>query len=305
MRQLPLQIHLFGRFSVRCDGGSVAILEARKVQELFCYLLIHRDRPHFRESLAGVLWSEKTIAQSRKYLRQALWELQVDLAAVKTTGCDLFKIEAEWISLNPAADIWVDTATFQQAFNATHGIMGEKLAAEQAQLLDRAVCLYTGQLLEGYYQDWCLFARERLENMYFSVLDKLMGYCEVNLEFEKGVDYAALALREDRAHERTHQRLMRLYYTAGDRAGALRQYERCIQALQEELDVKPSPNTVALYAHIKANRALTTNALTAVPASNRASTSSLSTIRHGLEELLVVLSTLEEQFRDELPGDNL
>jgi DNA-binding SARP family transcriptional activator len=43
---------------------------------------------------------------------------------------------------------------------------------------------------------------------------------------------------------------MRLYYLAGDRASALRQYERCVLVLEEELGVKPSKGTIQLYKQI-------------------------------------------------------
>jgi DNA-binding SARP family transcriptional activator len=68
------------------------------------------------------------------------------------------------------------------------------------------------------------------------------------------LEYGRRILRCDRAHESTHQQMMRLYYLAGDRAAALRQYERCAAALHEELDVLPARRTVALYEQIRADR---------------------------------------------------
>src|SRR5690606_35507187 len=55
------------------------------------------------------------------------------------------------------------------------------------------------------------------------------------------------------AREHTHRALMRLYYVAGDRTGALRQFQRCTTALREELSVSPSPQTIALYQRILGN----------------------------------------------------
>jgi hypothetical protein len=43
---------------------------------------------------------------------------------------------------------------------------------------------------------------------------------------------------------------MRLHYLTGDRAAALHQYKQCIAALDEELGVKPSKRTIALYQQI-------------------------------------------------------
>jgi len=109
-------------------------------------------------------------------------------------------------------------------------------------------------MLEGWYQDWCLLERERLQNMYLAMLDKLMSYCEALHDYETSLLYGMRIMCYDRARERTHRRLMRLYYRLGDRAEALRQYERCAGALEEELGVRPSKSTVALYKQIQADQ---------------------------------------------------
>jgi DNA-binding SARP family transcriptional activator len=90
--------------------------------------------------------------------------------------------------------------------------------------------------------------------MYLGMLDKLMGYCEAHQDYEAGLVYGTRILRYDRARERTHRWLMRLHYLAGDRTEALRQYERCVAALDEELGVKPAERTIALYEQIRADR---------------------------------------------------
>jgi DNA-binding SARP family transcriptional activator len=90
--------------------------------------------------------------------------------------------------------------------------------------------------------------------MYLVLLDKLIDYCEVHHDYEAGLLYGMRLLRCDRARERTHRRLMRLHYLNGDRAAALLQYEQCIAALYEELGVKPSKRTIALYKQILAEQ---------------------------------------------------
>jgi len=92
--------------------------------------------------------------------------------------------------------------------------------------------------------------RPNQTDMLVALLDKLTVYCEINQEYEAGLAYALLTLRYDRARERTHRRLMRLHYLAGDRSTALRQYERCVAALAEELGVKPDKRTLWLYEQI-------------------------------------------------------
>ena len=152
------------------------------------------------------------------------------------------------------SSLWLDVAAFENASNSTKNVGGSKLDECEANRLMDAVQLYRGDLLEGWYQDWCLFERERLQNLYLSMLDKLICYCEAHQLYQSGVEYGERILRIDRAHERTHQRMLRLLYLSGDRGGALRQYRRCISALAEELGVNPGKQTIELYEQICGER---------------------------------------------------
>jgi DNA-binding SARP family transcriptional activator len=246
-----LKIRLFGKFSVHREGRPLKGLDSGRAKELFCYLLLNRDRPQPRETLASLLWEASSSAQAKKYLRQALWQLQNALALpTDQEGEDVLFVEPEWIRINPRADIWLDVAIFEDAFTMVRGLPGDVMDTEQARALNLVVQLYGGDLLEGWYQDWCLYERERLQNMWLAILEKLMAYCETYEAYEEGMVYGRSVLRFDRAHERTHRRMMRLQYLAGDRTAALRQYERCSVALDEELGVKPAGNTQGLYQQI-------------------------------------------------------
>jgi DNA-binding SARP family transcriptional activator len=250
---MSIKFRLFGKFSVQRETQSVRGLDSSKEQELLSYLLVRRDRPHSRETLASLLWGDSSTEKSKKYLRQALWHLQAGLETDDLPGPQILLVEHDWVQLNLQSELWLDVAAFEQAFAATQGIPGKQLDKPGAARLKDAVQLYTGDLLDGCYQDWCLFERERLQNMYLSMLDKLMGYCEQHQDFEAGQSYGSTILRYDRASERTYRRLMHLQYLAGDRTGALRQYGRCVTALQEELGVKPERRTRAVYEYIRAD----------------------------------------------------
>jgi DNA-binding SARP family transcriptional activator len=249
-----LCVRLFRKLAAERDGELLSDFES-KAQELLSFLLLYRQRPHLREALASVLWPESDPAQSKKYLRQALWQLQsaVDPPAGPQSG-HLLLVESDWIRIDPAADVWVDVAHVEEAFTRTQGVPGHQLGGLHVQALRTAVSLYQGDLLEGWLQDWCLFERERLQNIYLTLLDKLMAYCEAQHQYDEGIGYGASILRLDRARERTHRRLMRLYARAGDRTAALRQYERCVATLAEELDVPPSQRTTILLERIRADR---------------------------------------------------
>jgi DNA-binding SARP family transcriptional activator len=246
------RVHLFGRFRVEYGEETIEGLGTFKVQELFSYLLVHRNRPRPREALAALFWGDMPTDKARKHLRQALWHLQTALKSRNAAAVDqILIVEDNWVQLNTGAEIWLDVAVLEQAFAALKDKPGWALNANEKEELQAAVQVYEGELLEGSYQDWCLFERERLQNIYLAMLYKLMRYCEAHNEYEAGQLFGTRILNYDRASERTHRQLMQLQYMAGDRTAALRQYERCVTALDEDLGVKPDQRTVALYEKIR------------------------------------------------------
>jgi DNA-binding SARP family transcriptional activator len=249
-----LRFYLFGKMEVRGGKSDLVVFASRRVEELLCYLLLNRDNPQPREALADLLWSDVTTTQSKNYLRKALWQLQSSLDAHLASRDErILLADTDWIQVNPRCSLWLDVAILEKAFASVQGLLGRKLDANQALALDQAIALYRGNLLEGWYQEWCLYERERLQHIYLASLDKLMDYCEAHNFPEKGLMYGQSILRYDRARERTHQRLMRLYCLAGERTEALRQYEKCVTALREELGVEPSRRTCQLLAKVQSD----------------------------------------------------
>jgi DNA-binding SARP family transcriptional activator len=95
------KIHLFGRFNTHRDDRELDCFPSTKAKELFCYLLLYRDRPHTRETLATVFWGEFAPEQTRKYLRQTLWQLQHALHDLFKGDClDIVRMDRAAIRLN-------------------------------------------------------------------------------------------------------------------------------------------------------------------------------------------------------------
>jgi len=250
-----LKVRLFGRFSLDAREQTAPTIGPGRTQELLCYLLLHRGRLHKRESLAGALWSDQSTAQSRKSLRQALWQLHSLLNEDSLSDQRrLLIVDADSVQVNPDADLWLDVDEFERAFARVKVIRGPALDGEAIQILRDACGLYVGDLLESVSQEWCTFERVRLQGMYLALLEKDMIYSEANDQYEDGLESGQRILSYDRAHERTHRRMMRLYYLDGGRTEALRQYERCAAALAEELGIKPARSTTLLYEQIRADR---------------------------------------------------
>jgi DNA-binding SARP family transcriptional activator len=297
-----LRVSLFGRFHVQLGEQVLTSLCTGKVQELFCYLLLYRHRSHPRETLASLLWGDNSTAHSKRYLRKALWQLQAILdSQAKPTNDRLLLVEPDWVQVNLQAGFWLDVAAFEQTFAIVNGVPGQELSFKQILALLSAVGLYQGDLLEGCYQEWCLYERERLRHMYLIMLDKLMGYCEAHHEYEAGLECGTLILRYDKARERTHRRMMRLHFMAGHRTAALRQYEQCVTALDEELGVGPAKRTVTLYEQIRSDQPFHLNpALTEAITTPAMLASPLPKVLERLKRRQVVLADVQRQIQQDI-----
>lgn len=247
-----LSVRLFGRFSLSRGDREFGGLLAGRAQELLSYVLVHRKHPLSRETIAALLWDDTSSDHPKKNLRQTLWQLHAALDGRAGGGePPILHVDGDWVSVNPEAGIWLDVAQFETAVDAAHGVPGARLDDAQTAALAEAVDLYRGDLLEGCYLDWCLFERARLQGAYLASLDKLMARCIEDGRYEAGIDYGMRVLRIDHAHERTHRLVMRLRYLDGDRSAALEQYERCREALRDELGVEPGRVTRSLRDQIR------------------------------------------------------
>jgi len=289
-------VQLFGEPSIQCHGKYWTKPDSSITQEIFLFLLSHRRTIHSRESLASLLWTECSTEQSKKNLRQTLWRLRsCDALPVEMKQNLLISIDKEHLQLNPAINLNIDTEEFERIHRELRA--RQNLDETLAERLREAARLYRGRFLEGYWHDWCLFERERFQNMYLVMMDKLSEWSLARRNFEEGLDYGERILQLDPAAERAHQQMMRLYHLSGNRTAALRQFERCVRHLKEELDITPSAKTLTILEHIRTDR-MDAAVVSESPANNQ--TPSLAQLSGRLRQFQTRLVELQKQIQKEI-----
>src|SRR5262249_45163376 len=121
---------------------------------------------------------------------------------------------------------------------------------ERILFLADAVERYGGELLPGFYEEWCLAERDRLKDAYLHALHQLVELLEGRDEIDRALGYARRAVTADPLREEARQDIMRLLAAAGQPAAALRQYRELEQLLEEQLDEAPSDATRRLAREI-------------------------------------------------------
>lgn len=233
-----IRLYLFGSFSIekfvpaagkRPAARKPVRLPARKLEALVAYLALNPE-PQSREKLAAQFWGDFSDRKARDSLRNALAVLR------KYLGEDLLLSTRTHAQLNPAYPFWVDVREFKSQ---------ERLSPQAA------VELYRADLLTELYDDWVTLEREHCRRLYLDLLLQLARQMRAQGEYAQAIQYARQMLRSDPTNEHAHQNLMFCYAISGDRNSALQQYQSCKTRLNEDLGVKPSPETEALYQWIK------------------------------------------------------
>ena len=88
-----LAVRLLGGFRVELDGEPVYGFETDKARALLAYLMVEADRPHRRETLAGLLWPDRTDAAARNSLRHTLFRVRQALTGHEAPGTDRVVVE--------------------------------------------------------------------------------------------------------------------------------------------------------------------------------------------------------------------
>jgi len=222
------RLRTFGSIAVERDSLPLAgRATQRRRLALLALLASAGSRGVRRDKLLGYLWPESDTEQGRHSLSQTLYSLRQELGAdVILAGVDDVRLNA---SLLPS-----DVGEFEDA-----------LAAKQ---LDRAVALYTGPFLDGFFlsgavefERWLEGERERLALACRAAHESLARSATV------AGDRAAAALHWRRRAEleplnsSVALELMRALAALGDRAGAVRHARAHCALVRAELDVDPPP----------------------------------------------------------------
>jgi DNA-binding SARP family transcriptional activator/predicted ATPase len=230
-----LEIRLFGQPDIRYDDVPVKFAKRSATLTMVALLVLKGGRALSRESLAFTLFPDDDETNALAELRRYLYLANKALPA--TDGDPWIVSDSETVRWNHGAPAFVDVVEFER--------LGEAPATHQ-----RAVELYTGDLLESIYDDWVLAERERLRTRYFALLDQLIDRYRAERNFTAAIACAKRVLAGDPWREDALRSLIALRYESGDAAGALSEYDRFARKLRDELAIAPMPETIAVRQSI-------------------------------------------------------
>jgi YVTN family beta-propeller protein len=250
--KLPLKVFLAGRVSVETDGVVIGEehFQGRQGRLLFAYLVAEQGRPVPRDELAEALWGEeppaswdKSLTVIASKLRNLLADRGIDGANALTGAFGCYRLElpeGTWV------DVIAATKAAQEAEDALAA--GDLERAKDAAAL--AASIVRLPFLPGDDGTWVEAKRRELTEVRARSLSVLADACLLSGNAAEAAKCAEQTVALEPFRETGYRRLMHAHVAAGNRAEALRVYERCRRLLAEELGAYPSPETESVYREL-------------------------------------------------------
>ncbi len=239
-----LRIHLLGQMRVTNERDENVLPKSRHARAIIAALCLARGEKVPRTRLYGQLWDRVDEEQARASFRQALYKLTL---ALGTDAETLIATDRESLRLDQTR-CWIDAAVLLRDVGAIGEFPDGALPQDSGSRL-----LEDLDGVSASFDQWLMGERVRftddLRNLHETALRQLID------KHAPAADIALAARRViaiDPANEMVSRALMRVLADQGKRAQALREYERCRNALRQAFDVAPTGETTALYQAIKA-----------------------------------------------------
>jgi DNA-binding SARP family transcriptional activator len=223
----------------RFDGGAtLPLLTQPRRLAVLAYLVLARPRGfHSRDTLVAILWPEADQASGRHALRNALHGIRQALGdVVVTAGDEQVGVNRDRISCD-AIELEADLA-----------------AGRLAESLTR----YTGELLQGFhvadapdFERWLDAERSRLHDWAFRAAVACVESCRARGDVDGALFAARRASELAPDDEVSLRRLMEIQSAAGDRAGALREYDRFAKRAGDDYGYAPGTETLQLMRALR------------------------------------------------------
>jgi DNA-binding SARP family transcriptional activator len=250
--EMALRIYLTNRVLVE-ESGTVLLderrLMGRQGRLAFAYLVGERLRAVSRDELAEELWLGAVPPSWERSLSALISKLRALLASAGIPDVALTSSFGHYQLLLPA-DVWIDVEAASEAIDRAESALRRDKAPEAWGWAHVAYQISRRPFLMGEEGPWVTLKRSELRDVLVRAHECLSEPGIWGTEPAYAVKHANEAVTIEPFRETSYQLLMRAHAAVGNRAEALRVYERCRSLLSEELGVPPSSQTEAVYLEI-------------------------------------------------------
>ena len=217
----------------------------RKIRKLiFAYIILNK-KSVTKDSLTDLFYPDSEPENANSVFHQTLsnirsifkWAISGE-KGLKQAVPEFIIYENQRLTLNTNYIYCVDAYEFEGLYKK--GSAAGVKEKDKLEYFERALQLFKGELLEGYYQPWCEELRETYNNYYFSILDSVIEVYKEAQDNEKLSEYSRRLIKTDNLNEDAYLNVIAAELAMDSPGKAKDIYKTMLKTFKKELGEEPS-----------------------------------------------------------------
>lgn len=246
-----IRIFTLGKFFIK--HGDLTVSESSKrskrVWEIFKFLISHRGKAYFPETILEKLWPENDYADPSLVLRSQIYRLRQTLNSTPSEPSLAANIvfSQGCYSWEERTKYWLDVDEFCSLASEAQSLTGSD--PDQAiKYYCKSIALYKGEYLpELSFSEWLEPLRTYYHEIFLNCVLNVVELLKAKQEFSEIIKICERAMTIDYFEEKIHIKLIEALLAEDQTTRARSHYNEMTSAFYRELGIKPSEHLKNLY----------------------------------------------------------
>lgn len=253
-------VKVLGELELNYKGKTISekSSKAKKIWNLFAYIIMHKNRLLLQSDLIDTIWPEDENGNPKSSLKTSLYRIRAMLEDLASDGEEFILSSRGAYSWNTDIECKVDAIEFEQLCNKADKENDEE---KKIKILKTAIDMYQGDFLKRFASDlWVIPLITHYHSLYVENVKCLLNLLDNTKQYQLMEKYALDAIRIESYDEKIHCYLVKSFMKQGNNTAAIAHYNKASKILLANLGVQPSEELRNLYLEVlKTQKSLETN----------------------------------------------
>ena len=238
-----IELSSMGRLEFKVRGKVIPESKwtRKKGKLILAYILLNKDFNITKDKIIDLFFQDTPEDRSDNIFHQAISSIR-NVIKGNENSPQFILYENKILKLNPDYNYFVDSSEFNNLYNLV--MSSETNEINKIKYSVKAIELYKGELMEGFYESWCEDLRGEYTNKFIKLSEILLTNLYNSREYSMIIPYAEKLLNHDKLNEKAYLLIIESYAETGNISKAKESFAEMLKIYEEELGEKPSKNVL-------------------------------------------------------------
>jgi LuxR family transcriptional regulator, maltose regulon positive regulatory protein len=226
-------------FQKRSEKIDDKLWQKKKRKLILAYLMLEPGMEMTKDQVVDTFYPETPIDSVENIFYQSVSRLRKILTLEGGTSLIVYKDKS--LKLNEDYIYYTDVGEFEELCRKAES---SNNAIEKAELYKKALDLYKGSFMEGYYDDWVDEKRQMINNLFFNAGETLLEILEKQDNISEVVNYSRKIIDADNTNETAYESIIKALMKSGNAKGAEDTFKEMKRNFKKELGEEPDDRLI-------------------------------------------------------------